>query len=215
MIRFYYGDDQFKARAKLNATVQSLVDKNPEASFVKLNEENFTVAMLEEAIGGQGLFKQKVLITCDHISEFTERYAKEISESENVFIFLEDKASKTLEKYSEKTEEFKLEKKEEKEKFYIWSISNALTARDRQGLWLAMQKAYMVGVAPEQIFWNLQWKTKDMILKGQSFKPARPSGGFQTQELKNLHSELNALWHDSHFGLTELDLGLERLALSL
>ena len=75
MIYFYYGTDIDKARTKAHELIDSLRKKKPEASFFKLDGENFNEAALEEYVGGQGLFTNKYIVFLDRLCEKKEEYS--------------------------------------------------------------------------------------------------------------------------------------------
>ena len=113
MIYFYYGTDTNKARIKAHELVDSLLKKKPDASFFRMDTENFNTSQLQEYIGGMGLFSNKYIVFLDRLSEkkdikdeFLDKI-KEISESENIFIVLEGKLDKaTATKIEKKSEKF-------------------------------------------------------------------------------------------------------------
>src|ERR1700733_6824083 len=103
MIYLLYGTDTDKSRTKLHSLVETLMKKKPDASHVKMTEEDFEPARLEELIGGSGLFSQKVIVELDNLfrskdkdkkkntetKEYILEKIKELGESENIFIILE------------------------------------------------------------------------------------------------------------------------------
>ena len=101
MIILIHGNDEIRSRDKYNALIDSLLAKSPEASLFKLSSENFKVENLEELTKGQGLFYKKFIVGCDNlldsnkdnnlIVELVKSRLKSVSESENVFIFLENR----------------------------------------------------------------------------------------------------------------------------
>ena len=101
---------------------------------------------------------------------------KEISESPNFFVFLEEKLNKKelekFEKYAQKIEEFqkpdrKLNKKEvlaaKGEKIDFFEFTDALGAKDKKGLWALYQDALHEGVPAEEVHGILWWQIKAML----------------------------------------------------
>ena len=62
MIYFYYGTDAESARKKAKITVDSLIAKKPEASIVKIGDEDITEGQILELASGQGLFSSKYIV---------------------------------------------------------------------------------------------------------------------------------------------------------
>ena len=62
MFYFLHGEDKDKARKKAHELIDGLVKKRPNASFFKVDSENFSLGKLEEMIGGQGLFESKQIV---------------------------------------------------------------------------------------------------------------------------------------------------------
>ncbi|MEK7095053.1 MAG: hypothetical protein AAB917_00125 [Patescibacteria group bacterium] len=218
MIYFIHGTDIDKARVKVYDLVGSLQKKKPEASFFKMDVEYFDANLLQEYIGGQGLFENKYIVLLDRLcgdkkikDEVLDRL-KEISQSHNIFIFLEgklDKATVTkIEKKSEKSQDFELQNKSEKEFYNAFALADALAQRDKKNLWILYRKAIDKGEAPEALQGMLFWKVKTMLLSSNF-------GVYKKEELDNLADQLISVYHDSRRGKHELETGLESLILSL
>ena len=213
MIYFYYGTDIERGVAKAHELIDSLRKKKPDASFFKIDSENFNDAMLEEYIGGQGLFSNKYIVFLDRLcekKEIKERLIdnlKEIAESENIFIILEgklDKATATkIEKKSEKMVKFYLAEKEEKESYNAFALADAFGRRNKKEAWVLYRKAIDKGEAPEALHGMLFWKVKTMILNNQG----------DNDELLKLADKLVTIYHDSRRGEYELETRLEAFIL--
>jgi DNA polymerase III delta subunit len=205
MIYLLYGTDTNKSRIKLHELIGSLIKKRPDASHVKVNDETFNAASLDEYIGGMGLFAQKMIVEMDNV--FRNKDAKEevisrlkdIKASDNIFVFLEGELLKgevtKFEKQAEKIQEFTESVKTvslkegmgEKTKFNIFSLTDALGKRDRKQLWVLYQKAIMNGSVAEEIHGILFWQIKAMLQTAQAENPKdaglnpyvyQKSGGF-------------------------------------
>ena len=218
MIYLLHGTDTKRSRKKLHTLLDSMFTKKPDASFVRVEQENFDESRISEFVGSQVLFTNKYIIFFDNL--FIDKNAKqvllknlkEVSESQNIFIFLEEKLNKTelnkFEKYAEKIQFFQLGNPVSKSKFDIFSLANALSRRDKKNLWVLYQKAKMQNIADEQIHGILFWKIKDTIL-------ASRKSLYSKEELKKLSNSLVSIYHDTRRGIHELDNALERFILGI
>jgi hypothetical protein len=133
--------------------------------------------------------------------------AEALVSSPHTFILEEEKLlvgpKRALEKAGAKIIEIKAVEK--KEPFNVFALGNALSARDRKKLWLGLTTAFASGVAPENIAGILAWKARTL------------ASGARSEEDKKawaaLSRELVVMYHDSHRGLGDLALLLERFAL--
>lgn len=217
MIYLLYGTDIIKSRKKLHTLLDSMFTKKPDAAFVRIEAGEFDESRIGEFVGSQGLFTNKYIIVFDNLfvdkntKNVLLKNLKEISKSENIFIFLEEKLNKTelnkFEKYAEKVQEFKTVSKEVK-KFDIFSLANALGKRDKKNLWVLYQKAKMHNIADEQIHGILFWKIKDTLLSSRH-------SSYSQEELKKLSNTLMSLYHDTRRGIHELDNAMERFILGI
>ncbi len=128
--------------------------------------------------------------------------AKVLAISPHLFVFEEEKLLKAptlvLEKAGALIEEHKVKstKKESAGGFDPFGLTAALAAHDRKRLWLSLTKAFRAGEKPEAIAGLLGWKARQMKSAG-------------------LSRALVSLYHDSHRGAGDLELLLERFALTL
>jgi DNA polymerase III delta subunit len=217
MIYFLHGTDIDKARTKAHEMVDALLKKKPDASFFTMNNENWSMAQIQEYSGGQGLFAQKYIVFLDRLCEDKKikedflDYIKEIGESENIFILLEGKLDKAtitkIEKKSEKTQEFALPKEEKKEEYNAFALANAVGNRDRKNAWVLYRQAIDKGDAPEALHGMIFWKVKQMMTSYSST--------YSKEELYSLADRLVSVYHDSRRGVHELETGVEAFILSL
>lgn len=241
MIYLLHGSDMEKARAKLHELVASLVKKKPDASHVKMSDESFSENLLEEYMGGAGLFSQKMIIEALNLfrnkeaKEIILKKLKEIKESENIFVFLEGELDKKtlekFEKYSEKIQEFTVKAgpwQARPSDFNIFILTDALGQRDRKNLWVLYTKAKMEEKADEEIHGILFWQVKAMLLAQKSknaseagLKPfvydksRRMAANFKSGELEKISMKLVSMYHDAHRGLCDFSDALEKFALEL
>ena len=183
MIYFYYGTDTESARKKAKITVDSLVAKKPEATVIKIGDEDVVEDRISELVGGQSLFSIKYIVyfhrTLDNKKnrEVILKNIKDIAKSDNIFIFAEGKMDKTaltkIEKNAEKIQEFikpakTLNKKEKLaligEKIDFFEFADALGRRDKRGLWVLYQDALAEQVPAEEVHGIFYWQVKSMLL---------------------------------------------------
>ncbi|MEK7652781.1 MAG: hypothetical protein AAB334_02440 [Patescibacteria group bacterium] len=231
MLYFIYGEDFKKARAKAKNLRDILVAKKPNSNLFKLNSENFDEKIIEEGLAGMGLFENKYIIFLDkifeneEIKEFILDKIKNIAESDNIFILLEEKVDKKtltkIEKHAQKIQEFSGVVEKEKERTKPFFLTDALGKRDKKGAWAEYQKVLKEGLVPEEIHGILFWQIKTMLLASSSkssveadlnpfvFKKAKEfSKNYSEDELKKMSSRLVSIYHDIRRGITE-DMGLE------
>lgn len=218
MIYFFHGTDIDKARGKAHDLIDSLTKKKPDASFIKIDAENFSQNILDQYIGGQGLFVSKNIVFLDRLcekkdmkEEFIEKI-KEVAESENIFIMLEGKLDKVtlgkIEKKAEKTVASDLAEKPAKKEFGAFALADAFGQRDKKSVWILYRKAIDGGEAPEALHGMIFWKAKTMMLAGGGY-------GWSGAELKKTMDDLVTVYHDSRRGVHELETGLEAFLLGM
>lgn len=239
MIYLLYGTDAIKSRKKLHTLLDGMFAKKPDASYIRVDGENFDESRIEEFIGGQGLFENKYIIVFDNlfkdknIKETILKKIKEISKSQNIFIFLEEKLNKAelkrFEKYAEKIQKFgDVNPPAGGKKFDIFSLTDAFGRRDKKELWVLYQKAKLNNVSDEEVHGILFWQIKSMLLSLNA-KSAIESGlnpfvfrkslgflkNYSESELKKLSSLLVSLYHDTRRGIHEMNTALERFILGI
>ena len=194
MIYFYYGTDTESARKKAKVTVDSLLAKKPDATLVKIGDEDISESQIHELTAGQALFSHKYIVYIRETFENKEnkeiilKNIKEIAESENIFIFAEGKMDKAgltkIEKVAEKVQEFEkpeksLNKKEKLaligEKIDFFEFADALGRRDKRGLWVLYQDALAEQVPAEEVHGIFYWQVKSVLLAKKS-KSATEAG---------------------------------------
>ncbi len=183
MLYVFHGPDTATATDKAHALVNSLRAKRPDATYVKVDADSWSASVIEEHLGGQGLFSNKYLVFLDRLTENAE--AKEIlpgfiaamNESANIFIVLEGKINAELKKAFEKSAEkiVVCEKQDtaskfgqagagKKEEFNIFALADALGERNPLKAWMVYRQAVDNGNEPESIIGTLFWQAKSMAL---------------------------------------------------
>jgi len=176
---------------------------------------------------------------------FIKERIKDIAASDNIFIFIEGKPKIELvslfKKHSEKIQEFPAQGgpasgwKDRNNHHLLFAIGDALGAKDGRRAWLSLQRALISGFRPEEIHPILFWQVKNMILvkemlaRGGSAMGGKKLGlkpfpfkkavsfakNYTEEELRKLSGSLVKIYHDSRFGVSELDIALERFILSI
>ncbi len=245
MIYFLYGNEHEKARLKARELTETLQKKKPDAVFFRINALNFKDNSLDGLVSGQGLFESKYIVFFDNLFESKEvkemvvGYIKEITASDNVFIFLEkevDKKTLTIfEKYSTKIQAFESEKEKKKSDYNPFALSDAFNSKDKKKTWALLLEAKRRGGAPEEVHGLLWWqvktlatvsKTKDdaeaLLLSGQAgispfvFTKSKQALRFYTEsEINTMLFNLVTMYHEAHRGTVDLWNEMEKWILRL
>ena len=230
MLYVFHGSEINKSLEKARTLANSLRTKRPDATFIEVEKDSWSPAIVEENIGGQGLFSSKYIVFLNRVTENAE--AKEnlpdlievMNESANIFILLEGKLNadlkKAIEKYAEKIVEtgdvedksgsksgFK-KSSSGKEEFNIFALADALASRNSLKSWTIYRKAIDSGQEIEAIIGMIFWKVKSMI-------SATNTSVYSDKELHKLLTDLIKIYHDSHRGLVDAELAVEQMMLGL
>ena len=199
MLYLLHGTDFKKSREKLHSMINSLLKKKPDASFFKLDVSNFSESQLDEFILSQGLFEQKYIVQMDGLLENVKTRdsvmdkIKEISESDNIFVFIEENLTKPVlkkvEKVAQKVQEFNSVAKASGRKFgvvggpnalhgqggelnlgefNIFDLADAFGRRDKKSLWVLYQKAKMRNIPDEEIHGIINWQLRSVLVAKKS-----------------------------------------------
>ena len=236
MIYFLYGDSN-KIFVKSNDLIETIIKKNSDATFFKVNSDNFYDFNIEELIGGRSLFTGKQIIYLKRvfenivIAESLVEKIKEISSSENIFIIAEEKLKKSIfnkiEKNSEKVQEFEIKKTILKKENNIFDLAGAFGERDVKKLWSLYQHK-VKNVRPEEIHGILWWQIKSILSASKSNNPVdsglKPfvfqkaisySKKYSKEELEKKSNDLINMIHESRRSGLDLNIALERFILSI
>ena len=216
MIYLFHGSDVGKTRAKAFQWVAAARAKAPQAPYVRFQADTLTSASLRDALSSQGLFFAQTLILIDDPFALTDsgeivlESLKELAESVNPVAILAPKLLaarvKKIETHATKVFEVVATAKKEARGFN-GALVNALGGKDGATLWKEIVKAHRQGDAPEMVHGLLHWKARDLMQKGsQRWKP---------EETRALSRALIELVSDARSGSLDLELQLERFALSL
>lgn len=239
MFYVLHGADFVKRNQKVLQLTETLLSKKPNTLLVKINAGESSSQELDQFIGGQGLFEQKLIVVLNGFLENKENReevlekAEALSLSENIFITNDGevlpKIILGLGEYAQKIQEFPL-KAGAKSSFNIFALSDAIGARDRMGAWTSFLKSIEYGAEAEEIHGIILWQLKSIALakstKGDSdklkkagispfvaTKAVRYSKNYTESELKKNISDLVIIYHDSHRGILELPSSLEKFIL--
>ncbi len=243
MLYVFHGTDTASAVTKATSLVDSLRMKRPDASYVRVEAAQWNPSIIEEHIGGQGLFSNKYIIFLDRVTENAEakesfaEFAQVMAESTNIFIVLEGKLSAELKKAFEKSAEkmVECEKKEVAKSFgassgdfNIFALADAVGARDPFKAWSVYRQAVDAGNEPESIIGTLFWQVKSMKLAARATsagesglspfvftKAKKAAGNYSEGELDALTEKLITVYHDAHRGVCDAELAVERVMLGI
>jgi hypothetical protein len=234
MLYFIHGDAN-KIFKKAQAMADSLLAKKPDASLFKITQDNFSNNKLDELLGGQGLFVNKYIVTMSRLLE-KEDFAdllldqlKEISESDNIFIWTEEKVKKPdlkkIDKIATKVQEYKPQVTKEKTKMQIFDLANAVGDKDKKKAWILYQKA-LRDYSPEEIYGTLWWQFKSMLLASKTNSPTEAgmkdfpykkakqfSSKYEPSELESVAKKLISVYHKSRIDSEDLASNLEKFIL--
>jgi len=230
MIYLFHGTDIAKVRAKAFAWVVAARAKEPNLAYARLAREELTDAALEDAALSGGLFVSRLLILIDDpypparvASEEDESEEKSgttsvfedhidaLAASDNAIVILAPKLSavkaKKLVAKAKVEYRFDAPVALESKRGFNSSMVDALGARNREKLWLEINRALAADDAPEMLLGLLHWKARDLMSKGsRAWKPT---------DARKLSLDLIELLQSSRRGGLDLDLALEKFALSI
>jgi len=238
MLYVIYGTDTVKAREKAGALRGVLQKKKPDASLFSMSAEDVSFERLDELTSGQGLFENKYIIFSDCIFDNKEMHdvifekLVSIKESPNIFIMLEGKLTKEiqkkLEKHAEKMEVHDLLEKPKKESNEMFALADALGRRDKRDFWVLYRKAIDHDAVPEEIHGIFWWQLKSIALAQTGLSPAETglnpfvhskakgfAKNFTRDEIEFSLSKLVRMYHEAHRGKIDFEIALEKFALDL
>ncbi len=240
MLYVFHGTDIRKGLEKSHNLVNSLRAKKSDATFVSIDADRFHSSIIEEHLGGQGLFSNKYIIFLDRVTENKDvreilpDFIQEMQESMNIFIVLEGKLNaelkKLFEKYAEKVvlcDEVDAGDSFKKKEFNVFTLGDALASREPFKAWTLYRQAVEKGLEAENILGTLFWQMKSVKVASNA-QTAGESGlnpfvfgnckrfarNFSEKELDQYISNLIVLYHDGHRGMADIEIGLEKLLLN-
>ena len=241
MLYVFHGTDIQSSVKKAHTLIDSLRTKRPDATFVTVEAKDWNPSIIEEHIGGQGLFSNKYIVFLNRVSEHADaqdmlaEYIPALKESTNIFIVLENKTPAELKKKFE-THADKVVITDEPVKnswnttgeFNVFALADAIGERNAFKAWSVYREAITAGLEVESIIGTLFWQVKSMILalNGKSAgdtgltpfvysKAKKGCGNYSRDELYALLDNLIVVYHDSHRGLVDGELAVEQWCLGL
>jgi len=181
---------------------------------IVLRDSDVSKEAINNYAGAASLFGDKLVVVVENIiSEgkvfLNDEELKQLKDSQNTFIFIEDKLLASNEKKYKKFAEivsFEEKKTVQAPKINTFAIADAFGQQDKIKAWILYREAVDAGVEPEPISGILFWKIKTMLLNGTRV--------FTPEALKKQSSELVSLYHRAHRGETDFVIGLEQFILS-
>jgi hypothetical protein len=171
-------------------------------------DELLGIASTQAMFGGPQTYLLVGAINSDRQEEFLD-IAKELAHSPHTFVFEEEKLLKgptvALEQAGAEIE-IKKSLVAAARGFDPFGLTFAFAARDRKKLWLGLMQAFRAGEKAEAVAGLLNWKVRQELERAT---------GQKREELINLSRQLVYMYHDSHRGMGDLELLLERFALRL
>lgn len=192
MIYLFSGGDTKNKLLSYEKFIKTL-PKGTETFSVTRN--NFDKMQIESLYSGSSLFFSKLAVVFSGILEYEDNREfvlgklEQMSESSNVFVFLESKLNKSIldvfKKHKAQMNIFELPK-EKKEKYDNFLVANAFSQKDKLNTWICFREAMDRGVGMEEIIGVLFWKIKNMLI-------TKNFGKFSEAELKDSASVLSYL----------------------
>mgnify|MGYP001572694979 FL=1 len=112
--------------------------------------------------------------------------------------------------------------------FNIFSLTDAVGARNKKKAWVLYQKALASGMVGEEIFWKIVWIVKSMLIASRTkdysetemkefpYKKAKGyAKNFSKDELENLSESLVVGYHNARRGIGEIETLIEKILLRL
>jgi hypothetical protein len=212
------------------------------------SREDITPAALEDAALSASLFTKRLLVLIDDpfpsaqtkaseqdenesdgeepAESVLEAHIEPLAASDNAILILAPKlaAAKAKKLGAQATVEYAFDLPPERAtaRRFNSDLVNALAAKNREKLWLEINRALRRGDAPEMLHGLLQWKARDLMEKAKAAEggspdvsPSRGGRAWTPQESRQLSLALITLLQNSRRGGLNLSLSLERFALSL
>jgi len=233
MLYVFFGTDTTNVRKEAFDFLDTL--QNDDTEVVKITHTDYVSGMIAELAQGEGLFGTIQIVVLDTLSE-DEIVESEIlnnldllKDSSNHFILIEgsyDAArKKKVTKYAEKISEKKAGKKE---RFNVFSLTDAFLRKDKKSLWLLLSNAWKEGVSNEEIIGILFWQIKILRLVSKTGSPEEAGQkpfvyqkakqslqNFKEGELDELSKSIVSIYHDGHLGRVDLNIALEKWVLDI
>lgn len=236
MFYIIYGKEREQGRARFRELREELGKVCGEEHQVL--EGEFSSEFLHGAASSQGLFGDKTLFVFDCVfdkkteQEALLEHASELHLSPNYFLVFEPEFDKKIIDEIKETkvvvEELSPRKVDARPDFNIFSLGDALGARNKKELWVLYQEALGVELSPEEICGTLFWAVRNIALM-KDVKPGHDKGmspfvakksreyakNYSSEEIIKLSRTLTVLYHEAHRGGESMEIAIERFILGL
>ncbi len=176
MLFVFTGSDLESINAKSRGLIDGLQKKQPEAELIELNPlatEESILSELKSLSSSQGLFFQKSIVRIPQLfpnkdlEKSFKTLVKTVHQSPSIFVWVEPDLSKGWETLLKKLE-VKIDESGKKisgpDKFNVFSITDAVIARDKQRVWRLLRQAQDAEVEVEPLFGACWWQAKSLLL---------------------------------------------------
>lgn len=208
MIYAFLGTDRTKIHAKAQAWIQVARTKQPELTYSRITEEDFSKEVLLEQLSSSSLFIQKLLITLDEVGEMGRgvilEHLQDLSESENVFVIADSAFSKKEQDLigAQAVKVFTFDTKTEGPDWSLFAVGGALARGDLKGAWVSYTEKRREGVEAEVLAGIIHAKIRKLITE----KGAEPWQYYSRYFLD--------LYHSARRGEMEFDEAVEYFLLT-
>ena len=235
MLYVYIGTDAKRTGDALNRALRGMQERVPEAHIERITDEEefLDIAAL---ISASGLFHNARIIVLDGVCERSESkeelfsFLQEMEASGHLFFVRERTLSnsevKKLEQHATKLVRYDVDEKKTQPPS-VFSLSDALLARDKKQLWIHLVQALRRGSEAEELHGILFWGAKTLALASRAktpeeaglhafvYKKAKGSlSKFTTEEVQKLVGVLTELPHTARRSGIPLEYALEEFVLT-
>jgi len=234
MLHLYYGKDTLAVRQNALRAVAELSQNGSRVERVEL--QNLNSARLSDMIGAASLFGDTSIYLVDTPSEDEVVYdlllaaLSDLAKSDNTVVVIEKgllaPQKKKWQTAAAVMEEFNAESSAET--FNTFAMADAIAGRDKKTLWILYTAAKQKGLSAEEIIGTLWWQLKTLRLAAltntaaeadmKDFpynKAKRALKNFKAGDLETLSASLLKVYNEGHWGVKDIDLGLEEWTLSV
>jgi len=227
MLHLFYGTDRTSVRDAVSTHIEQ--HHPPDAALATIDGDTFVPGVIEDALGATSLFGGEQWFIIDTPSNEPELQTAvcdslaAMAASANTFLVIEGALlaadRKRYETHAASTQQFTAAKSE---RFNLFALAEAYTARDKRKLWVLLQEARLSGARPEEIIGILWWQSKALRLAAATAsaedagmkpfpysKAQQALRNFAPGELERSAQTLLALYHDGHAGVSDIDTALE------
>ncbi len=232
MLYVYSGGDVVKTRRDAFAFVSNAEEKGAQVRIVL--SEQYVPGIVRGVSQSASLFGGTECVVFDTLSENEEALteleecAEVLGASPHTVVVIDAKLPASVAKaLKAEAKEWFETKLEERARFNVFDMADALAKRDKKTLWVLLARARAAGLAPEEIIGTLFWQLKSIRLtkvtksaseadmKDFPYNKAKTAAkAFTDQDLARLSESLITVYHEGHLG-TDIDLALEKWVLTV